>query len=806
MEPSAIDRVLEQAPYVRALARKLVFDAHLARDVEQEVLLAALEHAPRERGALRGWLKVIVRNFAIKAWRSSSRRARRERASARPEASVPSPAEILEREDQRRALVERVLALDEPLRAVLVLRFFEELPPREVARRLALPIETVHSRTRRGLELLRERLDRESGGGRAVWCLAFVRVFWMPAGLTQLGPALVASSLSGVVLMSLTKKMATAAVALALVASVALLLRRSERREEGQRPVEGVLLAPAPVEAAPETQQVDAPHPVPSAEREAIAPPAETTPEVATTGSVLLRVLWHDGQPAADVAATARVSGSEEGHGEGLEVRTGADGICRIEGLSPGKIWFDIDRSDESWRAEVVPGEEVELLVTLPRGYDVFGQVTAEGAAVSGAEIWLDLKFVGWGGHRVARSDAEGRYRVRSIEDGMCWIGARAPRRAPSPCTEVMGGPGATLEVPLEFTEVGGVLEGRVLDLEGRPIAAAQVLVGDELDQRFMGVGKDAPGAQRTLCDASGSFRFEGVEPGLRPVRAQAPGCAPWSGEIEILAGSTATQAVTLFPGTSVCGIVTDRAGRPVPSADVRFGIGLFGGRSSFTGADGTFVLHDLPMGEFELVVDADSRGRVSARLFGAVGAELVWNPVVEGSILRGRLALNGLDPAQCRVRCEAEDLADNYLEEVRVDATGSFEFTGLPGSSYALQVLAAGEYSFPMAELHDVHPGPEEIVLELDLARWPSIRLRGRVVDASERPMPGVVFSPWRVGQNTAPLLTTREDGTFDVGPYPPGSWFVQVRHEGDTRVKSEVVELGRGETWDFGDLRPVP
>src|SRR6185295_7826934 len=92
------ENVLAHAPYVRALARELVFDAELARDVEQETWLAALENEPRDRGALRGWLAALVRNFAHKAWRSGARREARERASAVHEATFPSAAEILERE------------------------------------------------------------------------------------------------------------------------------------------------------------------------------------------------------------------------------------------------------------------------------------------------------------------------------------------------------------------------------------------------------------------------------------------------------------------------------------------------------------------------------------------------------------------------------------------------------------------------------------------------------------------------------------------------------------------------------------
>ncbi|MCI0346416.1 MAG: RNA polymerase sigma factor, partial [Chloroflexi bacterium] len=60
---------------------------------------------------------------------------------------MPAVVEILEREEARRRVVEALLALDEPLRTTLILRFLEELPPRAVAARMDIPVETVRSRT-----------------------------------------------------------------------------------------------------------------------------------------------------------------------------------------------------------------------------------------------------------------------------------------------------------------------------------------------------------------------------------------------------------------------------------------------------------------------------------------------------------------------------------------------------------------------------------------------------------------------------------------------------------------------------------
>lgn len=187
-----LDSLLAHSAYVRALARELVFNADLARDVEQETWLAALENGPRGPGAQRSWMANAVRHLAFRVWRSVARRRTREAVHARAEGAVPTPEQILEREDLRRRLVEGVNAMDEPYRSVMVLRFLMGLPPREVARQLGVAVETARTRIRRGLEILRARLDGSSHGDRGAWCLLLVRAF----GLGPPGPLKLAAVLS----------------------------------------------------------------------------------------------------------------------------------------------------------------------------------------------------------------------------------------------------------------------------------------------------------------------------------------------------------------------------------------------------------------------------------------------------------------------------------------------------------------------------------------------------------------------------------------------------------------------------------
>lgn len=165
-----VDSLLAHADWVRALARHLVRDPQTADDVEQEVWREALERPPAHGSNVRGWLASVARNAARQLKRGDARRTRREITSARPEA-LPSTAQLVEEASLSRELAGIVLQLDEPYRTTLLLRYFREMSIDDVARAQDLPRETVRTRQRRGLEILRERLDA-TRGGRASWIAA----------------------------------------------------------------------------------------------------------------------------------------------------------------------------------------------------------------------------------------------------------------------------------------------------------------------------------------------------------------------------------------------------------------------------------------------------------------------------------------------------------------------------------------------------------------------------------------------------------------------------------------------------------
>ena len=179
-----IETLLAQRGWVRALARTLVADPAAADDLEQQAWVEALERPPAHAGGLRGWFATVLRRRARDRWREEGRRTVRESASARPEGTRPT-ADVVAEADAHRRLVDAVMALEEPYRTTILLRFFEDLPPRDVAARQRVPAETVRTRARRGLDMLRDRLGGRDRSTAFVAVLApLTTVRWESAAVT----------------------------------------------------------------------------------------------------------------------------------------------------------------------------------------------------------------------------------------------------------------------------------------------------------------------------------------------------------------------------------------------------------------------------------------------------------------------------------------------------------------------------------------------------------------------------------------------------------------------------------------------
>src|SRR6185503_18775557 len=100
-----LQRLMDEAPYVRLLARQLIADE--ADDVVQQTWLQAIQHGGDRIVSPRAWLAQIVRNVATSLHRGRARQRHQQHTEGADddEHLVPSSAELMQLEEQRRLLV-----------------------------------------------------------------------------------------------------------------------------------------------------------------------------------------------------------------------------------------------------------------------------------------------------------------------------------------------------------------------------------------------------------------------------------------------------------------------------------------------------------------------------------------------------------------------------------------------------------------------------------------------------------------------------------------------------------------------------
>jgi RNA polymerase sigma-70 factor (ECF subfamily) len=280
-----IDPLLRQRAWLRRLAASLVVDAARADDVTQQALIVALEKPPAA-GASRAWLATVARNLARKLGARERARAAHERAAATPE-RLPATDEVVARAALETEVALAVLALAEPYRSALLLRFYEGRPPRAIARATQVAVETVRTRIKRGLELLRaEVVTRRANGGGATgagattaWALELVSL--LDGGLRQIarravlakasaanltfagGGVFAALGLVGGIAMSTSVKLALAAVVVAGASAAGwFVFTSADPTGSGTRVEARTASTVVPVAAAPSVEPQSAAAPV----------------------------------------------------------------------------------------------------------------------------------------------------------------------------------------------------------------------------------------------------------------------------------------------------------------------------------------------------------------------------------------------------------------------------------------------------------------------------------------------------------------------------------------------------------------
>lgn len=154
---------------LRAFCQRMVYDESLAEDIVQDVLMTfcELDQAARPVDSLRGWLYRVARNRAIDALRKMHPKARLSAVQTSREIwakpAIPldpatTPAGRAVKMDRTRRVQLAIDAMEDDLREVVIMYFFQGLSRSEVSEAVGLTLSGTKARLAKATKVLRERL------------------------------------------------------------------------------------------------------------------------------------------------------------------------------------------------------------------------------------------------------------------------------------------------------------------------------------------------------------------------------------------------------------------------------------------------------------------------------------------------------------------------------------------------------------------------------------------------------------------------------------------------------------------------
>lgn len=845
------ETLLLDRDFVYTLARSLISEADRAEDAAQETVAAAWLRPPREEH-VRGWLRAVILNFYKSGARADARRADREHLAAKSN-RIPSTAQVVEREEARRRVVEAVLALEEPYRSVILARYFNHLAPREISAELKIPVATIHTRLKRALQMLRARL-----GGECLLSLA-------PIAVLAPGSSLATISTTGAFFMMKSGKSMVAASAAVLLLMILLLrpwggppnlqksgfpgdLAAAGDPVEHNKSAGDVSDARAASRVSTETLNLQISGRVVDRDGNGVA-----RARVLAYPTMLQKAISLDAPPTENVTTRAATSGAK---GE-FTILLGDDAPhYHVFARAPG---FEVGSS-----RDVRPGANITMIVD-PCG-SIEGLVRdRDGKGVANASIhyraFADrIEIV-----KDAKSSADGSYKIEgALLPARRWgiwderlteeIFVTSKGFAPSAAKLFRDGTSPNLRQDLYLTK-GYNIRGRVVDAEtGSPIAGAGIVVRAFDDRKGLVWWKEVPPSY-SLLDASlgettsgddGAFLISNIptwgEFGkadfgttISYIGAVAKGYVPRSENLRARVEDENTIEVELkcWPAGSIRGRVVDADGNPAKNTQIFLtSVDIPKGEYSWFNYDYVTPTHGVKtnaQGEYYIPAAATFTHKSNAFLLRI--EERDWEPTEATVLVNAGIETLASDII---IKRRPYRLLNILVEDGAGEPVWGADIQ-FPGVSFSLArtdrngravvtlsnntVIKSDPYARPLVFVANA-PGfasgvSRAVSSEIGETRNVNIILNaqriigGRVVDNSGAPVENALIligngaipidKVWVDFRKSAPMVMTEygkvvsaRDGTFEVKGLPDGPYHVLCRKWTEGGVEMKVSQSG--------------
>ena len=704
-----VAELLAQAEWLTRLARSLTGDAAEADDVVQDTYAAALHAPPDPDRPVRPWLRRVATNSVRMRHRGRVRRDAREAVIDQLTEPTPTPEQLLERARVERTLTDLVLALEEPYRTTILLRYREGLTAEAIAKREHLPAGTVRRRLKTGVDRLRSRLDARESPKQ--WRAAFAPFLAMCDRRTPWWRLVMA------------KAMTKTGVAVILVLLLALgggalvwNARRAGSHADGDAGGGGVRARPVAV------MQGGAADPAVFAQaglgRQALA------------GRVT-----YQGKPFA--GATVRVIHALTQTDVG-EAKSASDGTFSFSGLTADTFVVTASATDKTAmpvRVELRAARQGLVEIALTGCSHVLGVVTdSSGAPIAHARIARE--DTAW---PFAETDGLGHYDL-CTHFGETTLQFTASGYQGATAVVVVNGHSQRDMVLLPEA----VVAGTVIGVDGKPIGDAWITI----DPRNKGPIRSAVVHGRSAAD--GSFRLNGVAPGHVQVSAVAANARSRNIGIVLGAGETREGVVIrLDPAARFTGRVLEHD-KPVAGASIGLRVGsLTDSALAVSQADGSFSIDRAPRGQLGIVVEGYTV--VAPRTVRIAGDTKADIQVTSLPKLHGIVVRRGVRVPDAVVSCPGSHVTDaNGAFTCSVDSLGTI--TVIANDS-------EGHWGRTQVTLHD---GDADPTITIELASEGAIC--GSVRDDAGKPVRGITVFAENALMQDGGNDTSGDDGAFCI------------------------------------------
>lgn len=777
------------------LARRLARDAATAEDLVQQTFVRAIERAEQFDPVRRllPWLTTILANEA----RMVRRRGKPDPARIR-QREVAEPPEEAVRHEMARAMDAAFAELPPTYHDVVAMRLLHDMKPRRIAAALAIPVATVKTRLRRGVQQLAANLPQGLAFATAVSLLAGRGMAaTRGAVVTRAGAGTFSVAGASVWGMITMKKLAlTIVAALVLLASLPLWWNQ----EPSAVAVPNVDSS-SPMSTVRGELAIAAPQPL-AAERTAAAdiekPAVVAVAEEFVAVDVTVRAIWKQSRQPAPRVPLALVAPDDHLAQQWTDI----SGRARFALQVPGWHWQEgVREHSVSVTTPLMPGRYFGLEVTkepgtleveLDDGQCVAGKVVdAAGAAVAGADVRLALPY--YADAVVARSDAAGEFALAGLPAGFALrASAGTMESALATITDLENG-GADSRagrLVLKLVHGGDLLRVRVVSND-EPVADATV----RLDT---GWRYKPPRTFVGTTDAEGVTTFAGVPADTYTVEVVHRAHPPAQRQITTEGlGATRIETIALGESATLVGVVRRGELPAVVSIMLDQASSLFYRGGLGTDGDGRFRAERLAVGKHEVFFLA---GSTSVRRVITLheGEQTVEFELPGGAKIAGRLLLpDGGPAARWNIAVQPTDeMAGQSF--AMTGAEGRFSCGDLPPENYTLVATGpdGGGHTF-----YDVRRDGHVVDYRLPpSAMWRPASIVGHFED------PPAGASLWTSDGNgnhgTGKELAA--SGLIELGSLAPGRYRLWLERDNVVFWLTEV-ELGSDEIRDLGAV-PLP